>query len=331
MAGPGLAEARPLVLRPLSLGELLDQTVRIYRQNFLICLGLAALVALPVRLLPLAQQWLAGGAGARPSAAASLGSIAGLLLSGIAIELAALAAMAPLALGQPTSIRAAVGQTARAAWPLLNLLLGAILLMPLLLLWLFVPLLGWITGPGVLYVYLSGVVPLAGVVVIVEGRLGFQALRRGWDLTRRRFWPSATFIIVVYLLTLIGAGIPDSLINAVLRRALAGDATLYSVLQALLNWLTTTLALPLTVIGKTLLYLDLRVRAEGLDLALAAQPEGAPAALASTLRASAPPAETRGLVSSRELRHFSAVTALAVVGVGLLAGLGLILNFIQRK
>ena len=39
------------VLRPLRLGELLDQAVRIYRRNFLTFIGIIALVYIPYSVL----------------------------------------------------------------------------------------------------------------------------------------------------------------------------------------------------------------------------------------------------------------------------------------
>ncbi|MCP4424404.1 MAG: hypothetical protein GY803_07935, partial [Chloroflexi bacterium] len=44
----------PLKLRPLSIGELLDQVIRLYRRNFLTFIGIVALVQMPLTLL----QWV---------------------------------------------------------------------------------------------------------------------------------------------------------------------------------------------------------------------------------------------------------------------------------
>jgi hypothetical protein len=205
MAAMPRALASPLALRPLGLGELLDRSLRIYRANFLTCLGIAALAELPVRLFPLAQPWLARVTGLRLPSNPTINLLGLELVAGL-LEVVVIGAMAPLVAGAPTSILGAYRQLARRWRPLLDTLVGVGLYMLAIIVWCVVPLVGWLTGPGALIVYLSLVAPLAGQALVFEQRAGQQAVRRGWDLARRRFWPALRFALILSLLTLVILG-----------------------------------------------------------------------------------------------------------------------------
>ena len=52
-------ESQPLpALRPLRLGELLDQAIRLYRRNFITFIGIIALVYVPLMILQTASTTL---------------------------------------------------------------------------------------------------------------------------------------------------------------------------------------------------------------------------------------------------------------------------------
>ena len=48
----------PLTLRPLRLGELLDQAIRLYRRNFITFVGIVAMVYVPLMILQIASTAL---------------------------------------------------------------------------------------------------------------------------------------------------------------------------------------------------------------------------------------------------------------------------------
>jgi hypothetical protein len=104
-------------LRPLNLGEILDRTAELYRTNFLLFAGIAAIFSgamLLTQMLHLGGLALLGYPQIAPqrqwvvAAAAVLGLLAILLLAGLQVA-AITRAVAWIHLGEPATIRAAVG------------------------------------------------------------------------------------------------------------------------------------------------------------------------------------------------------------------------------
>jgi hypothetical protein len=345
-------------LRPLGVGELLDQAIRLYRRNFLNFIGIIAVVQIPIGLLQLVLALLAvNGAnpaftvsrGAPPPSpftpvflAAEAGNFLVVIISFVLVQGVATAAMtravADNYLGTPTGFAGAYRRIGRAWLPLIGTLFLAGLFALLLGVWFLVPCVGWATGLGLLAFFGAVIIPLIAPVVVLEQKSGYRAMRRGWDLARRRFWPVIGFVALMFLFNLIVVTGPNLLITAIFNglmfgagaRAGAGSvgglATAQIVIESLLTLVFSLLYLPLQLIGFTLLYLDLRVRTEGLDLAMLTQ-DAAAVAAASTgtdpdavLNLQAPPAESGGLITGRELGYFFALTlgfgAIYVVLVG---------------
>jgi hypothetical protein len=104
-------------LRPLNLGEILDRTAELYRSNFLLFAGIAAIFAglmLLTEMLHLGALSLLGYPHINPrlqwavACAAVLGMLVVLLLAGLSVA-ANTRAVAWIHLGEPASIRAATG------------------------------------------------------------------------------------------------------------------------------------------------------------------------------------------------------------------------------
>jgi hypothetical protein len=57
-----------------------------------------------------------------------------------------------------------------------------------LILWTIVPCVGWLTGLGMLSFFVLVVVPLIAPIIVLEKQKASGAIRRAWDLARRRFW-----------------------------------------------------------------------------------------------------------------------------------------------
>jgi len=280
-------------LRPLRLGELLDQSIRLYRRNFLTFIGIIAVIYIPLMVLQTTATTLLSS---------SLGSIVGssspaqiftnyaywggLLLTIVVIFLrfvfvqgiatgALTRAVADNYLGKPTSIMDAYRGIGK-SWPSL---LGALLVVGLLaivisLWWIIVPCVGWFTGLGMLAFLMAAVSPLVAPVVILEEKGAIDSIQRAWNLTRRRFWPVLGYIFILYLFNLLIVAGPSAIANAVLTAVFQsfGDATtklvLVSIIQALIQIVFILIYYPLQMTAFTLIYFDLRVRTEGFDLAL---------------------------------------------------------------
>ena len=329
-------------LRPLTLGEILDRAVRLYRRNFINFIGIIALVQVPLSIIQLlVNVYNTNNAVSTPTQFTStqdyLESMANsgyldrfgiqlllMLISFILVQGVATAALtravADNYLGRKTDMIEAY-QRVGGAWARL---IGVIILMVFvyiaLSIWLIIPCIGWISGPGIL-VYVAGVIgPLIAPVVVLEN-LGAGAIRRAWELVRRRFWWTLGFMVILFLFNqLIVAG-PSTLINLFLTYALKDQSLenyviVSTLAQSLVSLATSLFYLPLQLAAVTLMYFDLRVRTEGFDLAIlaAAVPNGDATAVASQ---SAPSISTP-LITGNELGNFVLLSLLGTGGACLI-------------
>ena len=268
-------------LRPLSFGQLLDRSLRLYRNNFLIFIGIVAVTQIPTLLVGLLAIFITGSSGDAFTLLensnqflgfvilAFLISLLGWIITQIASAILSRAA-AEKYLGQEISMMEAYGRVKNDWVTLIVALIVSALLSILILVWTLIPCVGWLTGFGMLWFYSTVVVPLLIPIVVFEKRGGSDAVFRAWDLSRRKFWwvLGFTFLLTVFG-TLISAG-PIALIEFAFITALDAGANeqLLLIIQQLTTTLIGTLYLPIPLICFTLLYIDLRVKTEGLDLML---------------------------------------------------------------
>jgi hypothetical protein len=323
-------------LRPLRLGELLDQAIRLYRQNFLPFVGIIALVYVPLTVLQTAASTLMTSSMLEgvsspealfSNAAYWIGLLSVLLLSfaqfifvqGIATG-ALTRAVADNYLGKKTGILDAYRGIGK-SWPSL---LGALLFLSLVvfvavLWWIIVPCIGWFTGLGML-VFLTGAInPLVAPAVVLEGQGAIDAVRRAWSLVRRRFWPVLGYIFVLYLLSLLIIIGPATIANFLLTQVFVSlnDPTMQHVLTSIIGSLVRLVGIliyyPLQMTAFTLIYFDLRVRTEGFDIALLTM--GTSESTDITQAVAAPvPQSTERLITGQDLGNFAILT-LAATGI----------------
>lgn len=302
--GPGPRRPTPLAawgqfkpgivpLRPLALGEILTGGVRLIRFNPSATVGLALITqllvlvaALPITLL--GTRNLADLEDMQPS------SVAPLYLAQVPMGIATLVLSALLS---HVTLQAVLGHKpdAAATWraargrlvPYLGVSFGLILV-PVALAGVLVAFtlaagsqaLGLVMLAGLPLGLIGAWVALRlmflGQVMVVE-RAGSRAgLRRTWDLTGRRFWP----LLGTSLLAGFGANIVASVIETPLTVALMIlGALVANYDESLMLTITTTGALlartasgaviaPFLAGVTSLLYIDTRMRTEGLDLTL---------------------------------------------------------------
>lgn len=285
-------------LRPLSLGELLDQAIRLYRRNFFKFVGIIALVQIPVTLLSLAVTLLTfddyyatilnpptptpdnpfamftPGYFIGIGSAYLLGLISFLLVQGIASG-ALTRLVADTYLGQPGGTVDAYRRIGKRWLPLVGTLILYVILFVALVIWLIIPCVGWLSGPGLMLVFGGMILPMIAPAVVLENASGPGAIRRAWELIRRRFWWVLGFMFILYLFAWLVISGPVALfslgLNYVLPTTGLDEGTtlmISTVLQSLVGLVFGVLYRPLQLACTTLLYFDLRVRQEGLDLAL---------------------------------------------------------------
>jgi hypothetical protein len=331
-------------LRPLGLGELLDQAIRLYRKNFLTFIGIIAIVQVPLSIVQLATSLLAVQDLARlqdpsamplgdPSQAFTPGFYTGMfgsvlvgilsfiLVAGVATA-ALTRAIADRYLGQPADILGAYRKIGRAWGRLLGALVLAGLVGLVLFAWMLVPCVGWLTGSGMLAFFFLAVYPLIASVIVLEGRRAKHAWRRAWNLARRRFWWVVGFVAILYLFSQLVVSGPVALVTFALQMLtgteLAQDSpatflNLQTLIQSLAGLILSLIYLPLQLTCITLLYFDLRVRTEGFDLALLTASASAEAGEIAELPAVASPVQHEKLVTRKELGYFALLSLGAVV------------------
>ena len=276
-----------LLLRPRGVGALLDSAVALYRRNFFLYVGIVALMQVPVSLvLTLANIVLLDpstlqaqprsplfSSDPSPAALQSYNEAAAawisdllsrsLIILGIGVVGAVLINLATAALawtiaegylGRTPTIRAAY----QAARPRLGSLTGAILVVSLLSLLIFLP-------PLFLWIFISWT--FVSQVIMLEGRTLSDALRRSWELVRGSWWRVFGAYVLLTLISFI-ITLPASLVTAGLGFVGANWAV-QNVGSQFITLLFTVLFVPVRLAGMTLLYFDLRVRQEGFDLQMA--------------------------------------------------------------
>jgi hypothetical protein len=291
-------------LRPLSIGDILDRTIRLYRRYFLHTLGIAAIPYL--LLLPIAVALGPGGGGRltaramRNPAAAAGSSILGLV--GIWLTFASMGALARSIsaryLGGTPGIWASYRPVLRRTFSLLwayflsFLVWGGVLalgvVLPLLISTLIVT-----SDPGPwglgIYALFALLILAAGVavavtffrlllvtqVIIIEDLRGPAALQRSWVLMRKNAWRAMIIFLFGIIVSVIGGfllAFPVRLVAGLYPGVETG------VVETFVDSLARVFSTPLLSIPFTLLYYDSRIRYEGFDLEVMAQNlGGAPA------------------------------------------------------
>lgn len=282
---------RARALRPMGLGDILDETFDLYRGNLLLFAAIAAALVVPFTVLmsSLAPPWMLSPFAAMPVLSPeqmspeqlqeqllAVGKIMLIVMSFVvayavlyAVMMAALThAVSNRYLGRPASM---VGAYAYILRRVVSLFLTGILVMLLFAgaaLAMVIPILGWIGGPALLVVFYfwTALVP---AVFVVEGRKYSAAIRRSRQLAKGHWLR----IFVVGLLAALISYVFQA-IGSIIRFALAaGGVELTGALAAagLFEGIVGALSVPIPIVAGIVLYYDIRVRKEGFDLEILAQ------------------------------------------------------------
>lgn len=307
-------------LRPMKMGQLLDQAARLYRSNFIPFVGIVALVQVPITVVQLLINLRVYAEPFSASTAWPFGAeLLGTILSFIFIQGIGTAAMtravADNYLGEKTGALQAYRSIGRGWLSLLAALFILGLIGIAAALWLLVPCVGWLTGLGIIFYLFFVITPLVAPTIILEGERASEGWRRAWQLARQRFWWILGFFVVLYafnLLVVIGPVILTELILTEIWGTLWSGFSVYSPAQLIIQQLVTLafslLFLPFQLAATTLVYFDLRVRSEGFDLALRAQELVGGHHVVAELVSRAPQAAKVSLITKRELAYFAGLS-----------------------
>ncbi len=253
-------------LRPMTTADVLDGSIGILKAAPRTIIGIAAIVVVPLELLSawiqrdnlsdsgLPGAWSAATSTSSPLADVTIATVVLFVLSGIVLSIVAGALghiLSSWYADQNTTTRRALGASIRrlpalvVAWLLVHMIealgligffVGEIFLMPLFV----------VTAPA----------------IVIE-RLGpWKGIRRSMRLTRARYGP------------VLGIALLIAIVDLLLTIALTGIGLVFElfdwgwIVDAVCSAGSSLITVPFVAGAATLLYFDLRVRSEGLDLEL---------------------------------------------------------------
>lgn len=256
----------PPRLRPMDLGDLLDQALALYRSNFTLFAGIAAVLGVPQAILNVivtavtpSNFGMTTSEGTTNVDAGALGTAAGLLsVNGIIgfifstlITGALVQAIAHRYLDRPITIGSAYTSVGLGTY----VMLGVVSILSVLAIVFGLILL---VIPGVLFaVWWS----FLAQVIVLE-RLGFGSFGRSRQLVSGYWWRTFGIRVVLYLLVAILTSVATG-VGAAIFAALGEPGRL---LGTALGQVANIIVLPFKIGVLTLLYFDLRIRKEGFDL-----------------------------------------------------------------
>lgn len=281
-------------LRPLTIGQIIDRAARLYRGQFWTYWSILAVVQIPIAILSLFVVYFTfdnlitifedptAGLNTNNPFGLNIASSLNNLLSLFVLQFANSALCVVVAegyLGGKMTIGEAFGRL-RTRW---QSIAGVSILSLAFMIGLFIvtliailTLLGWLAGIGALLFYTWVVFPLVIPAIMLEGQSAWTAIGRAWRLAKPRFWTLIWWVIVLSLLilavqagiqgllfTVLGATIFEGAINQEI-----GNTEIWAVMGVTIGSVLVGLFInPLRATAMTLIYFDLRVRLEGLDLA----------------------------------------------------------------
>lgn len=101
----------------------------------------------------------------------------------------------------------------------------------------------------------------APITVVTEGRSVREAFTRSTALSKGAFWWTLGSYLAIQITVALAAGLVSTILSAPFT-GLDGDAE--TILQGVVSLLVLTVAQPIALLGVGLMYLDRRVRREGL-------------------------------------------------------------------
>lgn len=296
-----------ILLTPLTTGQILDRAFRLYRRNFFNFIGILAavqIISASVSALPALDPSFVIISG--------LGSIVVSILN-VFVSAALSLAIAHAYLGEPIGIGEAYRQATPHIASLFLLLVISIVAGIALAIWLIIPLVGWFTAPGMLFMW-SIVAGIATPIIVLEHLDGVKAMRRGWELVRGRFWETARFAAVIGLLTFVIAAGPSMVAVILTSTTFGANSAIGTLITTAMTLFIGLFITPFMLTSYVLFYLDLRVRQEGLDIVLMGQTEDEFSAEKSPLNLlrNAPTSQSGSLITGEEFKNFFLLSLLLI-------------------
>ncbi len=260
-------------LRPMGIGDILDETFRLYRANFVLFLSIVAVLEVPAQIIatlislaaPQPLQVVPGQSLTQDQtnqlistnlSSISFTSIGSLIASFASVVIAA--ALAWAVSNRYLGRTVTVGEAYRAVTGRIGTLVVAAL-------WVGVRLgLMAITVIGIPFAIYFGVSwALLSQTIVLEGNSIGGASQRSRELVQGYWWKTLGLFLVVLLLIAIVGGIVGGVFVAVVSGA---DYETKRIVTGVAQLIVGVLLTPIQIVATTLLFYDLKIRKEAFDL-----------------------------------------------------------------
>lgn len=283
-ADPNSMAALRARLRPMGIGDILDETFRLYRANFVLFLSIVAVLEVPAQIIatlislaaPQPLQVVPGQSLTQDQtnqlistnlSAISFTSIGSLIASFASVVIAA--ALAWAVSNRYLGRTVTVGEAYRAVT-------GRIVTLVVAGIWVGVRLgLMAVTVIGIPFAIYFGVSwALLSQTIVLEGNGIGGASRRSRELVQGYWWKTLGLFLVLLLLIAIVGGIVGGVFVAVVSGA---DYETKRIVTGVAQLIVSVLLTPIQIVATTLLFYDLKIRKEAFDLEAMVQQAGASA------------------------------------------------------
>lgn len=247
-----MAQQAPELI-PRGYGGILDASLELYRQNFLLFVGIAGVAYIPLAVVQVLF------AGAREASTA--GVVATVVLTIVTVFLAIFVsgamtkAISDVYLGVEASVFGSYRYVMRRWLPYIGTNLLCVLLVYAGI--------ALCVIPGIIFAFW---IAFASEVFVIEGPSGWEAIQRSRQLISGHWGRAFVLMFLVGVLGAILQMIPVSIITALLKESAAGQA-----LSVAWQGIANTVVTPFSTAALILLYYDLRIRKEAFDLEVLAE------------------------------------------------------------
>ncbi len=264
--GPQVQAEKPgiIPLRPLALGEILDGAFTAVRQNPGATIGLTVAATTVVQIV----STILTAIGQRSSSGTEI--FFGLVGTGLELVVRiALAGALSIVVSEATlGSRMNSGEVLQRIRPRLGGLIGLSIAVTLLTI---LGIIGLLVGA----VFVAVALALSTPAYVLEGGTIGTAMRRSWALVRGAWWRTFGILLLTGIIALV-LGIVLGVVLGVIRNSssmtdpYSGDLTALGLfVNAVLSIVVNTVTAPIIAGVVALVYIDRRIRLEGLDVTLA--------------------------------------------------------------
>ena len=254
------------------LGSIVDELFRVYMRNFLPFLGIIAVAGIPLAIIGTALGWYALSQPLVNTAELTILVlfIVVLIVASIFAYLLMSAAVTYAVAGYYQGNRIAIRQAYQFAWHQLGSLVGAAFLVGLAVFGMSITIIGIPVA-----IYFGVTWAFIVQTVVLEHRGARRSLSRSSILVKSVWWRVLGVLIIIALIESILSSVAGGIVGFIV--GLIGE--LADILPAELaanfaGTLAGMIFIPISLIGTTLLYFDLRIRKEGYNLEIMAHELG---------------------------------------------------------